>query len=76
MQTLSVKISDIEYGAFGFSRTQMDFADLLEIVKIKIARQLLDESLYYAEECGLSDMTMNEITNEVRAVRKNAKSYN
>jgi hypothetical protein len=76
MQTLNVKISDTEYGAFGFSRTQMNFTDLLEIVEVKIAKRLLDESLYYAKECGLSNMTMDEISNEVRAVRKNAKSYN
>jgi hypothetical protein len=76
MQTLSVKISDTEYGTFGFRKKQMNFTDLLEIVERKMAKRLLDEGLYYAEECGLSDMTMDEISNEVRAARRNAKSYN
>ena len=74
MQTLSIKISDAEYGAFGFSKTQMNFTDLLEIVEVIIAKRLLDESLYYAEKHGLSAMTMDEISKEVGEVRKNAKN--
>jgi hypothetical protein len=76
MQTLSINISDTEYGTFGFKKKQMSFTDLLGIVERKIAKRLLDESLYYAEKCGLSDMAMDEISDEISAVRKNAKSYN
>lgn len=76
MQTLSVNISDTEYGLFGFRQKRINFTDLLDIVERRLAKRLLDETLFYAEESGLSDMTMDEISNEVRAVRKNAKSYN
>jgi hypothetical protein len=41
---------------------------------MEVARQNLDRCTEFAEKYGLSAMTMNEITNEVTAVRQNAKS--
>jgi len=37
-------------------------------------QQNLNRSVTLAEKYGLSSMTMEEITNEVKAVRRNAKS--
>ena len=37
-------------------------------------QQNLNRSVALAEKYGLSSMTMEEITNEVKAVRRNAKS--
>ena len=41
-----------------------------------ITRQNLNKCIEFAEKYGLSEMTMEEITNEVKALRQNAKNRN
>ena len=74
MRTLSVAISDIEYGKFGIPNERLSFTDFIDIIGKELMRQNLNHSVVLAEKYGLSSMTMEDITNEVRAVRKNAKS--
>jgi len=70
MRTLNIAISDIEYGRFGIPSEQLKFTDFIDIIGKELMRQNLDKTVTLAEKYGLSTMTMDEITNEVKAVRK------
>ena len=74
MRTLNVAISDIEYSKFGIPGERLNFTEFIDIVGREIMRQNLNRCVALAEKYGLSSMTMDEITDEVKAVRKNAKS--
>lgn len=74
MRTLSVAISDIEYNKFGLKDSTLNFTDFVDIISKELTRQNLSKCIELAEKYGLSKMTMDEITNEVKAVRKDAKN--
>jgi hypothetical protein len=74
MKTLSIAISDIEYCKFGIPNEQLNFTDFIDIISKELMRQNFNRSVALAEKYGLSSMTMEDITNEVNAVRRNAKS--
>ncbi len=75
MRTINVSISDIEFNKFGLKKEALTFSDFIDIVSKELTRQNLDKCVELAEKYGLSKMTMEEITNEVKAVRqKNAKN--
>ena len=76
MKTLNISISDIEYSKFGIPNEKMSFTDLIDIISKELMRQNLNKSIELAAKYGLSDMTMEEISSEVKAVRKNAKNRN
>jgi predicted CopG family antitoxin len=75
MRTLSVSISDLEFSKFGLKKEKMSFSDLLELVSKEVLKKNLTDSVELAEKYGLSTMTMADISKEVKAVRKNAKSH-
>ena len=74
MRTLNVSISDIEYNKFGLKQEQLSFTDLIELISKELMRQNLNKCVELADKYGLSKMTMDDISNEVKAVRKNAKN--
>ena len=76
MRTLSVTISDLEFNKFGIKDSKLNFTDFVDIVSKELTRQNLNKCVELAEKHGLSKMTMDEITNEVKAVRKDAKNRN
>ena len=76
MRTLSVSISDLEFNKFGINDSKLNFTDFVDIVSKELTRQNLSKCIELAEKYGLSKMTMDEITNEVKAVRKDAKNSN
>jgi hypothetical protein len=76
MKTLSIAISDVEYAKFGIKNNVLSFSDFVDIVSKELMRENMEAVLKSAEACGLSSMTMEDITSEVRAARQNAKSYN
>jgi len=76
MRTLNVSISEIEYNKFGIKNDKLTFTDFVDIVSKELTRQNLNKCQELAEKYGLSKMTMEEITNEVKAVRQNAKNRN
>ena len=76
MRTLKITISDLEYSKFGIHNDQLSFTDLIDLVSRELSRQTLNNSVQLAERLGLSKLTIEEITNEVKAVRKNAKDNN
>jgi Ca2+-binding EF-hand superfamily protein len=76
MRTLNVSISEIEYSKFGIKNDKLTFTDFIDIVSKELTRQNLNKCLELADKYGLSKITMEEITDEVKAVRKNAKNRN
>ncbi len=76
MRTLNIAISDIEYNKFGIKTEKLNFTEFIELVSRELMRQNIDRCIELAEKYGLSKMTMDEITNEVKAVRQNAKNSN
>ena len=74
MKTLNISISDIELKKFGIKRENLPFSEFIDLVSNELSKQNLRECVELAEKHGLSKMTMEEITEEVKAVRKNAKS--
>lgn len=72
MRTISISISDLEYNQFGISKDNLSFNELVSIVNKRVTQQALDRCVKLAEKYKLSQITMDEITEEVKAVR-NAK---
>lgn len=75
MRTLNISISDLEFRKFGLKKEKISFSDLLELVSKEVTKRNLSESVELAEKYGLSKMSMAQISKEVKAVRKNAKSH-
>ncbi len=74
MRTLNVSISDLEYTKFGLHTDKFPFSDLVEIISKELSRQALNDCVQLAEKHGLSGMSMEDISKEVKAVRENAKN--
>jgi len=74
MRTLNVSISDSEYSMYGIKTNRLTFSDIVNLVNRQQFRAHLKKSVELAKECGLSEMTMEEIDAEVKAVRENAKN--
>jgi predicted CopG family antitoxin len=73
MRTLNISISDIEYSKFGIKNDKLSFSDLIDLISRELTKQNLNKCISLAEKHGLSTLTMDEITEEVKAVRRNAK---
>ena len=73
MKTLSISISELEFNKFGIEKENLTFTEFVELISRELMRQNLDKCVELAEKHGLSAMTMDEINEEVLAVR-NAKN--
>jgi hypothetical protein len=69
MKTINVQISDTEYDAFGFSKDRLSFSEMVDLIERQISLQALKRSAKLAEQHHLASMTMDEISEEVNAVR-------
>lgn len=76
MRTLNVSISEIEYNKFGLKNDKLTFTEFIDLVSKELTRQNLNKCIVLAEKYGISKMTMDDITSEVKAVRRNAKGQN
>lgn len=76
MKTLNISISDIEFNKFGIKKDKLTFTEIIDLVSKELSRQNLIKTVELAEKHGLSELTMEEITNEVKAVRNDAKNRN
>jgi len=76
MRKLNVSISDIEYNKFGLKEETLTFTDFIKLISKELTRQNLSKCLELAEKYGMSKMTMDEIADDVKAVRQNAKNRN
>ena len=75
MRTLNISISEVEFNKFGLKEEKLSFSELLDIVSRGIARENLRKSVKLGEKYGFSKITLEEIDEEIRSVRKqHAKS--
>ena len=76
MRTINISISDLEYDRLGIKTDNLTFSDLVDLVSKELSKQTLNKSIELAERLGLSDLTLKDISDEVKAVRRNAKNNN
>ena len=76
MKTLSIAVSDVEYDKFGITGNVLPFSDFIDLVSKELFKKTIETSIATAEKYGLSSMSMEDISTEVQAVRKNAKNCN
>jgi len=76
MKTLNVAISDVEYTKFGITNNVLSFSDFVDIVSKELMRENMEAAITQADICGISSMSMEDISTEVQAVRCDAKNYN
>jgi hypothetical protein len=69
MQTLQIEISDTDFQKYNFGSREIKFADLVNLLSKEFARKALLECNEIAEREGLSQMSMDEINAEIKAVR-------
>lgn len=75
MKTLNVQISEIEFLDYELNSENISFSELKEKIKKKTIREALYSGQKIAEEVGLSEMTLEDINEEINYVRnKNAKN--
>ena len=75
MRTLNISISDFEYNQFGINNDKLSFTEFVDIVNKELSKQMLNKCVLMSEKYKLSTMSLDEISNEVKAVR-NAKNNN
>ena len=69
MQTIQIKISKTDFQKYNFGNKEIKFTDLVDLISQEYARKALLECNEIAEQNGLSEMTMDEINAEIKAVR-------
>ena len=75
MRTISIDISDLEFQKFGLKADRLSFSAFVDIVSRELSRQNLAKTVELAERYGLSKLTMDEISDEVKAVRNNNAAH-
>jgi len=75
MKTINISISDLEYNQFGISKDKLSFTEFIDIINNELTKQALNKCVQLAEKYKLSKMTMDEITNEVKSVRRAKINY-
>lgn len=73
MRTLQIKVSESDFKRYNLGNSEIKFTDLVDSINREYARKALLEGNEIAEKEGLSEMTMDEINAEIKAVR-NAKN--
>ncbi|QJD80693.1 hypothetical protein [Spirosoma rhododendri] len=76
MRTISISIDESDFDKFGFVTGNLSFAELVVIVEKELSRQKLEKCINKIRNHGLPDLTMEEITAEVEAVRAERHARN
>jgi hypothetical protein len=74
MRTLNISISDFEFNKLGLTKEEINYTEFIDIVSREIARQNLIKCIELSNKFGLSEMTMEDISGEVKKVREDAKN--
>ena len=75
MRTIQIKVSETDFQKYDLgSGQEIKFSDLIEKVNLEYARKALMECNEIARQAGLSEMTLDEIDAEIKAVR-DAKNH-
>ena len=70
MKKINVVMTDFEYQQYGINKDQLSFDELVDIVNKELSKQTLNRCIQLAEKYNLSSMTMDEINEEVKAIRR------
>ncbi|MFM8833620.1 MAG: hypothetical protein ACKOEV_08335 [Cytophagales bacterium] len=73
MKTINVSASELELNKYGIRKNELKLSELVELINRELIRQTLGKSIELAEKYSLSNLTMDEISKEVKATR-NAKN--
>jgi len=73
MKTVNILISDFEFNQLGLNKNTLCFSELIDIIGKKITKETLEKSIKLANKYELSNMTMEDIDDEIKAYR-NAKN--
>jgi len=77
MRTLNVSISDKDFNYYGLNPAIKSFNEIADRIRKITIREALYNCQQTAQEVGLSELSMEEIDKEIKAVRrKNAKGNN
>lgn len=75
MRTLQIRVSDTDFQKYNLGNSvEIKFTDLVELISREYARKALLECNEIAQQVGLSNMTIDEINAEIKAVR-DAKTH-
>jgi hypothetical protein len=74
MQTIQIKISKTDLQKYNLESREIKFTDLVDLISREYARKALLECNEIAKQEGLSEMTIDEINAEIKAVR-DAKTH-
>lgn len=69
MRTVQLKISEADLRKYNIQSGEIKFPDLVELISKEYAKAALLESNRIAQEVGLSKMSLDEINEEIKAVR-------
>ena len=69
MKSLELKISDLEYIELGLDKNTVSFSELYAIIRKKLTKQALERSQELAKKYGLSQLSMDEINDEIKTHR-------
>jgi len=69
MQTIQIKISNSDFQKYNLESREIKFTDLVDLISREYARKALLQCNEIAKQEGLSEMTMDEINAEIKAVR-------
>jgi len=70
MGILQVSVTPQDLKKFGLDKSQISFEELLDKISTELARQALYACQEIAERVGLSNLSLEEINAEVKAVRR------
>lgn len=73
MKTINVSASESELNKYGIRKNELKLSELVELINRELIRQTLAKSIELAEKYSLANLTMGEISKEVKATR-NAKN--
>ena len=74
MRTLNILASELELDKFGIDKDKISFSEFVDLISRELTRKTLNKSIVLAAQYGLSSMTMDQISKEVKVVRKHAKN--
>ncbi len=77
MKTLNIIISDNDFISYAFQSDKITFSEIAEKIKKRTIRKALYKCQSISDSVSLSNLTMEEINQEINEVRKkNAKNNN
>ena len=74
MKTFNISVTEGDVVKFGLNESNLSFSELVKKISAELMRENLVKCIELSEKYGLSEMTMEEITKEVKSARIDAKN--